>query len=164
MGVGKTTIGRALSESIGYRFIDNDAAIEAEYDATGAELAARLGVDGLHRLEAAQLANALDSFGSEPVVIAAAASVVDDETVRHRLREVSVVWLHAPPAYLAERQSSSDHRRKLGLGGPGGLADLSDARASRYQALADVTVSVQGRAVADIVEEICTSLRQIPAT
>ena len=103
MGVGKTTVGRALAEHIGYRFIDNDAGIEAEHDATGAELAERLGVDGLHRIEAQQLESALESFGSEPVVIAAAASVVDDPDCQTLLARHTVVWLDAPPDYLAGR-------------------------------------------------------------
>jgi shikimate kinase/SAM-dependent methyltransferase len=162
MGVGKTTVGRALAGAIGYRFIDNDTGIQAEYDATGAELAAEFGVPELHRLEAAQLNNTLDLFGSEPVVIAAAGSVVDNEAIRHRLRDVAVVWLQAPPAYIAERQASSAHRRKLGLDGPGGLAAQAEARAGRYGAVADITVSVHGRAVADIVEEIHTSLLALP--
>jgi shikimate kinase/SAM-dependent methyltransferase len=162
MGVGKTTVGRALAEALGYRFIDNDAGIEAEYDATGAELAAEYGVPELHRLEAAQLNNALDFFGSEPVVIAAAASVVDDDETRDRLHDVVVVWLQAPPVYLAERQRSSDHRRKLGLDEPGGLAAQSEARALLYGAVADIEISVQGRAVADIVEEIQTCLLALP--
>ena len=103
MGVGKTTIGRSLAAAVGYRFVDNDAGIEAEYDATAAELAESMGVKELHRMEAAQLANALEFFGSEPVVIAAAASVVDDEHSRGRLANVATVWLHAPASYLAER-------------------------------------------------------------
>jgi len=154
MGVGKSTVGRALAESIGYRFIDNDAGIEAEYDATGAELAEQLGVDGLHRLEAAQLANALDSFGAEPVVIAAAASVIEDEASRRLLASHPVVWLDAPSVYLADRLHGGDHRRSLGPDPGVALAKQSDDRRERFKAVADATVAVEGRSIQSIVEEI----------
>lgn len=162
MGVGKTTVGRALAESIGYRFIDNDAGIEAEYDATGAELAGQLGVEGLHRIEAGQLANALDSFGSEPVVIAAAASVVEDPDCQTLLTGHTVVWLDAPPAYLAGRLGQTGHRRSLGPKPQESLGRLSEERQERFAGVASVSVTVEGRSVQSIVEEIVgglTSLR-----
>ena len=158
MGVGKTTVGRALAEHIGYRFIDNDAGIEAEHDATGAELAERLGVDGLHRIEAQQLESALESFGSEPVVIAAAASVVDDPDCQTMLARHTVVWLDAPPAYLAGRLGHADHRRSLGPNPRESLGRLSEDRRLRTASVASITVPVEGRPVQSIVEEIVRGL------
>jgi shikimate kinase len=162
MGAGKTTIGRSLAERIGYRFIDNDAGIEAEYDATGAQLAGQLGVEGLHRIEADQLANALGSFGAEPVVIAAAASVVDDEAGRALLEDHSVVWLDASPTYLAGRLGQDDHRRKLGTDPLAALVRQSDERRQRFTAIANITVAVEGRLVQSIVEEIIRHLTPLP--
>ncbi|MBT8216130.1 MAG: methyltransferase domain-containing protein [Acidimicrobiia bacterium] len=162
MGSGKTTVGRALAERLDYRFIDNDAGIEAEYDATGAELAERLGVERLHELEAAQLTNALDRFGGEPVVIATAASVVDDPECRSRLAGHRVVWLDAPPGYLAQRLGETDHRRKLGLDPARTLAVQASSRQSHFESVADVVVSVEGRSVHAIVEEILGALRPLP--
>lgn len=162
MGSGKTTVGRALAERLDFRFIDNDTGIEAEYDATGAELADRLGVKRLHQLEAAQLANSLERFGSEPVVIAAAASVVDDAECRNRLADHCVVWLDAPPDYLAQRLGGIDHRRKLGLDPARALTALGTSRRDHFGDVADVVVSVQGRSVHAIVEEILGALRPLP--
>ena len=162
MGVGKTTVGRALAEHIGYRFIDNDAGIEAEHDATGAELAERLGVDGLHRIEAQQLEFALDSFGSEKVVIAAAASVVDDPDCQTLLAGHTVVWLDAPPAYLMGRLGHADHRRSLGPTPRESLGRLAEQRQLRFAGVASVTVAVAGRPVESIVEEIVRGLTSLP--
>lgn len=159
MGSGKTTIGRALAERLGYRFIDNDAGIEAEYDATGRELAERSGVEELHRIEAAQLANALASFGSEPVVIAAAASVVDHAPSRSLLARSAVVWLRASPGYLADRMEEGGHRRHLGPTPRQHLAAQVGLREEYFAAVSDVSVLVEGRSVNDIVEEIFQRLR-----
>ena len=162
MGSGKTTIGRALAERLGYRFLDNDAGIEAEYDATGRELADRLGVDELHRIEAEQLGRALETFGSEPVVIAAAASVVDDAPSRARLSDHTVVWLHADPAYLADRGAEGHHRRSLGHAPEQQLAAQAGSRNEHFDTVADITVQIEGRSVHDIVEEIRRQLAPLP--
>lgn len=162
MGSGKTTIGRALAERLGYRFIDNDAGIEAEHDATGRELADRLGVEELHRIEAEQLKNGLASFGSEPVVIAAAASVVDDAPSRSLLAAHTVVWLHADPAYLANRLGAGGHRRHLGPEPHQQLAAQADLRSRHFEAVSGITVQIEGRSVHDIVEEVCRQLSSLP--
>ncbi|MDH3539663.1 MAG: methyltransferase domain-containing protein [Acidimicrobiia bacterium] len=162
MAVGKSTVGRALAERLDYRFVDNDAGIETEYDATGRELADRFGVEELHRIEAAQFQNALTSFGSEPVVIAAAASVVEDETCRAQLISHTVVWLRAEPAYLAERMRRGEHRRSLGPEPEQLMAVQARVRFPHFEAVADVTIRVEGRSVHDIVEEICRRLAPLP--
>ncbi len=162
MGSGKTTLGRALADRLGYRFIDNDAGIEAEYDATGRELAERLGVEEFHAIEAAQLANALASFGSEAVIIAAAASVVEDEESRALLAPHTVVWLQAEPGYLAERVRAGTHRRSLGLEPTELLAAQAKHRHSHFGAVSDIAVQVQGRSVHDIVDELLRRLAPLP--
>ncbi len=162
MAAGKTTVGRALAKRLDYRFVDNDAAIEAEYDATGRELAERLGVEELHHLEAAQLQNALTSFGSEAVVIAAAASVVEDDTSRALLAPHTVVWLQADPTYLADRVREGEHRRTLGLEPNELLAAQATLRDVHFHDVSDVTIQVQGRSVHDIVEQIFLRLVPLP--
>ena len=162
MGSGKTTIGRALAERLAYRFIDNDAGIEAEYDTTGRELAERFGVDELHRIEAEQFARALDSFGSEAVIIAAAASVVDDAPSRSLLASHTVVWLRADVVYLADRVQEGEHRRHLGPTPRQQMAAQADLRDGHFAAVSDIAVLVQGRSGRDIVEEICQRLAPLP--
>jgi len=162
MGAGKTTVGRALAERLGFRFLDNDAGIEAEYDANGAELADRLGVQELHRIEAAQLTTALDAFGSQEVVVASAASVVDDAASRDRLGGHTVVWLEADPAYLAARLDGDGHRRSLGLNPTLALTGQSDERRQHFTEVSDLSVAVEGRSVHDIVEEIHRRLIPLP--
>ncbi|MGD2060253.1 MAG: shikimate kinase, partial [Acidimicrobiia bacterium] len=56
MGVGKTTVGRALADRLGRTFLDSDEVIESESGLSGAEIADRSGVDVLHQRELEVLA------------------------------------------------------------------------------------------------------------
>jgi shikimate kinase len=114
MGAGKTTTGELLAERLGWAWRDSDADIEASTGATVRELRDREGVDAIHRREAAQLIEALAS--TEPNVISAAASVVEDPDARAAMTRpgVAVIWLHASPELLAERFDSDKHRPAYG--------------------------------------------------
>jgi shikimate kinase len=140
MAVGKSTVGRALATRLGRQFRDSDDDLAATRGLTGRALAERDGVDALHRWEAEHLMNSL--VGSEPVVVAAAASVVDDAACRAALREPFVVWLRAPATVLARRMesdtSAEDHRRRLR--NVYAVAELEARRADRFGAVADLTI------------------------
>jgi shikimate kinase len=140
MAVGKSTVGRALAARLGRPFRDSDDDLAATRGLTGRALAERDGVDALHRWEAEHLLNSLAR--SQPVVVAAAASVVDDAACRAALREPFVVWLRAPATVLARRMesdtSAEDHRRRLG--NVNAVAELEARRADRFGAVADLTI------------------------
>jgi len=109
MGSGKTTIGRRVAALLGRQFVDNDELLERTTGSTAAELAARDGIDALHRLEASTVLDALRS--RTPAVIAAAASTIEDAAVRSTLRERAwVAWLRADPGTLVARMPSSSAR------------------------------------------------------
>ena len=140
MAVGKSTVGRALAARLGRPFRDSDDDLAATRGLTGRALAEREGVDALHRWEAGHLLNAL--AGTQPVVVAAAASVVDDPAGLAALREPFVVWLRAPADVLARRMVRSagadDHRRPLG--DATAVAELDAQRADRFRSVADLTI------------------------
>lgn len=140
MAVGKSTVGRALAARLGRPFRDSDEDLGAARGVTGRELARREGVDALHRWEAKHLQAAL--AGTQPAVVAAAASVVDDDASLAALREPFVVWLRAPAAVLAQRIADGtwgdDHRRPLA--DATAVAELEAHRAGRFDAVADLTI------------------------
>src|SRR5215208_4289943 len=70
MGSGKTTVGRALADRLGWPFRDSDPEIQAVTGRTVRELRDDLGVDAMHDLEADQLLDALAAPG--PAVVAPA--------------------------------------------------------------------------------------------
>jgi shikimate kinase len=140
MGVGKTTTGQLLAERLGRTWRDSDVDIEAATGLTVRELRDREGVVAMHGREAAQLLDALK--GSEPSIISAAASVVDDPACRSAMvgAGVAVIWLHADPALLATRYDSSDAHRPAY--GPSVEAFLADQAAEREPWLTAVRAHV----------------------
>jgi shikimate kinase len=75
MGAGKTTLAEALARRWVRPLRDSDADLLCEHGRSAAQLAAELGADSLHGLEATHLLRALADRPAP--VIAAAASVVD---------------------------------------------------------------------------------------
>jgi shikimate kinase len=159
MGVGKTTVGRLVADHLGRPLRDSDTDFRTTHR-NARELAASQGVEALHRLEADLLLDALAS--PEPQVIAAAASVVDDERVHRVLRRPFVVWLKAPPELLVGRQGSGDHRRDLGPDPEEALAELGRQRDGRYDAIADATLEVRGQAPEELAQAVLDRLALLP--
>lgn len=134
MGVGKTTVAAHLSAATGIRIADSDEWIEAETGRDASKIASGEGVASLHELEARALEEMLS--GDERRIITPAASTIDDEQSRRRLREAAlVVWLDAPISVLQERMRGGRHRRALG---PGELETLIGYRNPLFEEIADL--------------------------
>lgn len=154
MGVGKTTVGRALATRLGRPLRDSDADIRAATGRSARQIDQERGTAELHRIEAEHLIGALGS--GTPSVICAAASAIDDAECRAALAEsgLILVWLRAEPASIAGWSRPDGHRRDLG---PDRLARLAEQAASRYprfEALRPFTVDVEGRSSRAIAESI----------
>lgn len=160
MGSGKTTVGKLLAARLGWVLSDSDPAIEAATGRTVRELAAELGVVGMHRLEAEHLTAALAA--SAPSVICAAASVVDEPRDRRALERPGVfaVWLKLPPGALARRFASGSHRPSYGDDPGEFLAEQLAERRRWFAEVATITIDTEGLSPAEIVELIAARLPQ----
>ena len=111
MASGKTTLGRSLAELLGADFIDSDVSIVESTGVNAAEIASTAGVSQLHRIEKEVLLTALAAPSLS--VVAAAASVVDDDRVTKELSVHLCLWVEADAATLSGRLGSAPHRRSL---------------------------------------------------
>jgi shikimate kinase len=157
MGAGKSTVGRELAALLGRRFVDNDQQILAMTGRTVAEISVEDGVAEMRRVEAEALAEALAS--PDPAVITAAAGVVLDGRVRHRLREAFVAWLRADPAVLAGRVTHDPVRPLLGDDPEAVLRAMEEQRQQLYADVADYVVDVDRRAPPELAAAIADALR-----
>ncbi len=153
MGVGKTTIGRLLAAALDRPFLDSDTEIEQATGRTSRQIAATEGVAELHRIEAGMFLDAVAS----PVagVIAAAASVVDDETCLAALAAQTCVLLEAPDPVLADRTNDPGHRRPAGTEE---RAALLRRRKDMWRELSGVVVDTSPTDPANVVSEILEGL------
>jgi|SRR5579884_959246 len=158
MGVGKTTVGLALANQLGWPLSDSDAAITERHGATVRELQLRLGTDGMHRLESEHL---LDALASEtPSVICAAASTIDAPECRRALRsrDIFVVWLRGSAHLLAGRFAGGPHRPVLATDTEALFRAQQASRSRRFAEVADLQVDIEGRPAEEIVAVIRRAL------
>ena len=142
MGSGKSTVGRALAKRLGRPFRDSDPDIEAATGRSAHDIAEEDGIDALHVLEVRHLLDALDA--TEPLVIAAAAYVIEDTTVQTALSDrerMTPIWLRGDPAILARQAATGDHRPDFG---PlqSTLEDQARRRDPLFEALDPITIDI----------------------
>ncbi|MGP1345841.1 MAG: shikimate kinase [Phycisphaerales bacterium] len=151
-GSGKSTIGRRVSERLGFEFVDLDERVLGAMGcATVREAWERFGESAFRAGEGRALAVLLGEDrdrsrgrvialgGGTPMVPEAAAAL-------QRARERGFVWivyLHAPPEVLANRIDAGDPNRPR-LGGAAGVEDemrsVYQRRDGVYRSLADAVV------------------------
>ena len=156
MGSGKTTLGRTLAGLTGWPYHDNDALLAAATGRTARDLALE-GTVALREAEAAALRLALTQ--EEPAIVAAAAGAVLDADLRRALRAGgTVVWLHAPPAVLAERALRGAHRPWLEADAEGWMAAATAEREPLYRSVADLDVDTHAEQPAPAADRIMAAL------
>jgi shikimate kinase len=150
MGVGKSSVGRALARRLGRELYDSDEMIESREGRTVREIWLNDGEPAFRALEADVLADAIAM--PRPSIIAAAGGVVLSAANRDALKSdrAHVVWLLADVDLLLERVRSGMHRPLLDEDPEGTLRTMLEERADLYQEVADAIVSVDNRSINDV--------------
>ncbi len=143
MASGKTTIGRALADRLGWEFLDLDREIEAEQNCTIAELFDRFGEEHFRKLETEAISKRLRRVRTgRPAVIALGGGAFARQENYELLQENGVtVWLDCP-LDLARRRAEQNCDRPLARD-PKKFAELFESRRAAY-ARADFRVEVSG--------------------
>ncbi len=145
-GVGKSTVGRALAERLGWPFLDTDDLITEAEGSTPAELIDRDGEPGFRKIEERVVA---DAAKRTPAVIATGGGAFLSASNRAALGQQGFIcFLDATPSAIASRlrAGSSGERRPLLGDDP---ADLDtrlyqlDRERRRFYSHADIWVPVQ---------------------
>ena len=150
MGSGKTTVGRTLANKLGWEFVDLDRTIAKEAARGIPEVFEQCGEEYFRDLEQRALAVALE--GGPARVVACGGGIVVRPENRERLKEVATVFLQEELGVLYERTR--------GAGRPLRAASREDferryaERLAFYEDVADLDVTVGGRAPQEVAEEI----------
>lgn len=138
-GAGKSTVGVALAERLGWPLVDTDALIAADAGCSIAEIFAAEGEAAFREREAAALAAAL---AGPPCILATGGGIVLRAENREQLRsQAVVVWLDAPDSTILARLAAHAERRPLLADDPAArLAALRHARAALYADVARFTI------------------------
>ena len=157
MGVGKSSVGRALARETKRPFIDTDTLIEAAEGRTIPEIFRADGEASFRDIERRTLERVLSS--GEPSIIATGGGVVETEACRsmlHAARDAGaiVVWLSASVATMVERTSRSNNRPLLEGDRASVLESLVARRGDLYRDVSTTKIDTDGKAVTRIVREV----------
>ena len=157
MGAGKTTVGRALAQRCGLRFVDSDHEIERREGCTIAELFARDGEAAFRDREAAVIDELTQLDG---IVLATGGGAVLREASRAALHSRgSVVYLRANPDELANRTRHDRSRPLLqGVDARARLRELFRARDPLYREVAHFVIDTGRPSPALLTQLVLTQL------
>ena len=153
MGVGKTTVGRAVAESVGARFTDTDDEIVAETGCSVADFFATRGEPAFRDVEQATIERIARCTGQ--VIATGGGAILRRANTEAMRRSGTVVWLDATAEVLTERVGSDGSRPLLAAAEPTSetLQALSEERNALYMAAAHVVVPAS-ESVDDVIERV----------
>ncbi|HWP94277.1 MAG TPA: shikimate kinase AroK [Gammaproteobacteria bacterium] len=157
MGAGKTAVGRALAQALGYEFHDTDLEIVRRTGVDVPYIFEIEGEEGFRRRES----EAIDALSRQSRIVLATGggAVLADTNRRHLAERGFVVFLDATPATQLARTRRSRHRPLLAGDDPGQrLRELYARREPLYREIADLVVPTDGKRVTQVVRLILRSL------
>lgn len=137
-GTGKSVVGRALADRLGYTFVDVDDLIVADTGKTLPEILRTEGLEAFLEIEA----RVGESVNCEDTVIATGGSMVLSDAAMEHLKENGVtVWLETPLSQISDRMPEDLIDR--GIAAPSGMTirEIYKQRQPLYAKHADLIVA-----------------------
>ena len=157
MGVGKSTIGKALSEQLGYGFLDMDEEIESRAGMKIKEIFAAEGEEGFRALEKAVAKELADK--DRHVIACGGGAILDPENAEALRRSSVLVLLTASIDEILERTRDSDERPLLNVEDAHAEAEaLLRKRMPRYLEAADLIIDTTEASPEQLADEIAAAL------
>lgn len=157
MGAGKTTVGREVAARLSLTFADTDALIEADQGKSVAEIFVE---DGEPHFRLVEESIVIDALLSETGVLSlGGGSVMNDEVVKAlQSSPAKKIFLDISLAAVSPRVGFDNARPLLMVNPRQKWAELMNLRRPTYESLADLTIEVSEKSVAEITDQIVGSL------
>lgn len=140
MGSGKTTIGQALAQALGYSYVDTDSLVERVAGQSIADIFAAEGETVFRQLET-QVLEEVASY--RRLVVATGGGIVVRPENWSYLQQGLVIWLDVPVPELLRRLEGDQTRPLLQTEDPAAtLQNLLEQRRDRY-AQADLHIAIE---------------------
>lgn len=155
MGSGKSTVGRELSELLGFPLLDLDRLIVEKTGKSIPEIFKSLGEEGFREIEASVLKESLLKEGSGIIATGGGAPAYG-ENIEVINRHSLSVFLKTPFEVIWERISRDENRPLVKLGREG-VMELYRKRLPYYER-AKLIVECEGKSPREIAQEIISNL------
>ncbi|MEO7979470.1 MAG: shikimate kinase [Sporichthyaceae bacterium] len=162
MGAGKTSVGRGVAARTGWRYRDNDEAVEELTGLPTRELHEQRGTGALRAAEAQVLHDAL--VAPPPNVAGVAGGVVESDADVQALRDADafVVYLHTPVDELVRRVGDGAGRPFLQPDPEAALRRLYAGREPLYRSVADLVVDTSVGDADAHADQVVRALTAVP--
>ena len=161
MGCGKTTVGQALSERMGWRFEDLDSRITATQGRSIREIFSNHGEGSFRRIERTALLELIGEMKSHATAAALGGGTFVQAENFKTVEDSGfpAVFLDAPVAELWRRCGAEENLRPLARD-ENQFRQLYEARRGLYMKAA-MTIETTGKTVVEIAEEVASWLQLV---
>lgn len=153
MGAGKTTVSKYLGKMLALNIVETDELIVEKEKKSIREIFSEYGEEYFRNCESNIILELKNS--SHLVISVGGGAVLRDMNIRNMKKNGKIVLLTAKPQTVLERVKDSDERPILsGHMNTEFISMLMEKRKARYEEVADVVVSTDGKDIQEICEEI----------
>ncbi|CAG7622351.1 Shikimate kinase 2 [Paenibacillus allorhizosphaerae] len=155
MGTGKSTVGKALAEKLGWTFVDTDAVIEEKAGTTIGAIFAEQGEPAFRKMESETIASVLQ--GETRIVSTGGGAVLAEQNRKAMKTSGFVIALRATEETIIMRVGNDENRPLLQGNAAERVRRILEERKHAYD-FADFTIDTTDKPVEVIVDLIVSRL------
>lgn len=156
MGVGKSTVGNLLADTLGFELIDTDKVIEQREGRRIGDIFTQSGEAYFRNCEATLVSELASARGK--VISTGGGMVANPKNLENLRQHCLIVCLWASPEIIYERVKNQTHRPLLQTPDPlARIRELMQERTPTYRDAADIMVGVEHRHAPEVARHIAKS-------
>ena len=160
MGVGKTSVGKALAQKLNIDFIDTDCEIEKYANRTIPDIFEIYGENHFSELETKVLK---DLIQKDDIIISTGGGIIISKENREILKdEEKIIFLDANAETIIEHLSKEVNKRPLLKDSENlhrRIDELMSMRYNKYKEVCDICIDVNGKNIDEVVSQILVYIR-----